>query len=188
MPGPRGPIPGSSGAATMPEPATWRITGDALATLLDWHRVGGIYQFDLIVTDPPYAYSGENAEHAMTATVALVLREAARLLRTGGWMLVMSAASWRSHAYIVEALRGVLIPVRIATWCKPAARTVTRTPGWAWASVNVIAFRAGKAHQPGAKTKSWPSGQGAESGPSASAASSRGTLQESVIHKLGGIA
>jgi len=129
----------------MPEPATWRITGDALATLLDWHRVGGIYQFDLIVTDPPYAYSGENAEHAMTATVAVVLREAARLLRPGGWMLVMSAASWRSTAYIVEALRGVLIPVRIATWCKPAARTRTRTPGWAWASVNVIALRAGKA-------------------------------------------
>jgi DNA modification methylase len=36
-------------------------------------------------------------------------------------------------------------PVRIATWCKPAAKTKVETTGWKWASVNVIAFRKGKA-------------------------------------------
>lgn len=60
-------------------------------------------------------------------------------------MLVMCAASWRSTAYMVEAVRGVVEPVRIATWCKPQARTKARTTGWAWASVNVIAFKKGDA-------------------------------------------
>jgi DNA modification methylase len=117
------------------------IEGDALDVLSagDWPA-----QFDLVVTDPPYSLSGRGAEHEMTATVAVVLRESARLLRAGGWMLVMCAASWRSTAYVVEALRGVVSPVRIGTWCKPAARTRTRTVGWAWASVNVIVFRTGE--------------------------------------------
>jgi DNA modification methylase len=35
-------------------------------------------------------------------------------------------------------------PVRIATWCKPKARTKVQTAGWAWASVNVIAFKKGR--------------------------------------------
>jgi len=100
---------------------------------------------DLIVTDPPYAFGGTGDEHAISATVAVVLRESAKRLRRGRWMLVMCAASWRSTSYMVEAVRGVLEPVRIATWCKPAARTKVRTAGWEWASVNVIAFKKGKA-------------------------------------------
>jgi DNA modification methylase len=100
---------------------------------------------DLIITDPPYAFDGRGEEHALTATVAVVLREAAKRLKTGHWMLVFCAASWRSQLYMVEALRGVVTPVRTGTWCKPAVRTKTRTPGWAWASVKVLAFRKGKA-------------------------------------------
>lgn len=100
---------------------------------------------DLIVTDPPYAFGGAGDEHAISATVAIVLRESAKRLAKGRWMLIMCAASWRSTAYMVESVRGVVEPVRIATWCKPAARTKTRTTGWQWASVNVIAFRKGKA-------------------------------------------
>jgi DNA modification methylase len=57
----------------------------------------------------------------------------------------MCASSWRSTAYMVEAVRGIVEPVRIATWCKPAARTKVETTGWKWASVNVIACRKGKA-------------------------------------------
>lgn len=108
---------------------------------LDWLIRQTDAQFDLIVTDPPYSFSGRGAEHEMTATVAIVLREAARLLTKSGWMLVMCASSWRSTAYMVEALRGKLTPVRVGTWCKPAARTKVRTGGWQWASVHVIAFR-----------------------------------------------
>jgi len=100
---------------------------------------------DLIVTDPPYAFGGTGDEHAITATVATVLRESARRLKDGRWMLVMCAASWRSTAYMVESVRGIVEPVRIATWCKPVARTKARTTGWQWASVNVIAFKKGKA-------------------------------------------
>jgi hypothetical protein len=60
-------------------------------------------------------------------------------------MLVMCAASWRSQAYMVEAVRGIVEPVRVATWTKPRARTKVQTTGWAWASVKVIAFKKGKA-------------------------------------------
>jgi DNA modification methylase len=41
-------------------------------------------------------------------------------------------------------VRGILEPVRIGTWAKPRARTKARTPGWQWASVNVLACRKGK--------------------------------------------
>lgn len=100
---------------------------------------------DLIVTDPPYAKGGTGDEHALSATVAVVLRESAKRLAKGRWMLVMCAASWRSTYYMVEAVRGVVEPVRIATWCKPKARTKVKTTGWQWTSVNVIAFKKGKA-------------------------------------------
>jgi DNA modification methylase len=100
---------------------------------------------DLIATDPPYAFGNTATEHAISATVATVLRESARRLRKGRWMLVMCAASWRSTAYMVESVRGIVEPVRIATWCKPKARTKVDTEGWKWASVKVIAFRKGKA-------------------------------------------
>jgi hypothetical protein len=116
------------------------IEGDALDLLAAFPETP-----DLVATDPPYAFGGTGDEHAISATVAVVLRESALRLCKGGWMLVMCAASWRSTAYMVEAVRGVVEPVRIATWCKPAARTKTRTPGWSWASVNVVAFRKGKA-------------------------------------------
>lgn len=99
----------------------------------------------LIVTDPPYAFGGSGSEHELSATVAVVLREAAQRLHKGGWMLTMCAASWRSTQYMVDAVRGVVEPVRIATWCKPSARTKVKTTGWNWASVNVVAFRKGKA-------------------------------------------
>jgi DNA modification methylase len=114
--------------------------GDSLALILASTEAP-----DLIVTDPPYAFGGAGTEHQLSATVAIVLREAATRLRKGRWMLVMCASSWRSTAYTVEAVRGVVEPVRIATWCKPAARTKARTTGWKWASVNVVAFRKGKA-------------------------------------------
>lgn len=98
----------------------------------------------LIATDPPYAFGGSGPEHAVSATVATVLRESARRLKRDSWMLVMCAASYRSQAYMVEAVRGLVEPVRIGTWCKPASRTKVQTMGWAWASVSVIAFKKGK--------------------------------------------
>lgn len=100
---------------------------------------------DLIVTDPPYAFGGDGEEHAISATVAIVLRESAMRLKKGHWMLVMCASSWRSTAYMVESVRGILEPTRTAHWGKPIARGKTRTTGWQWASVNVLAFRKGRA-------------------------------------------
>lgn len=104
---------------------------------------------DFLATDPPYAFGGDGAEHAISASVATVLLESGRRLRKGGWAVVF-AASWRSTYYMVESVRGVLEPVRIATWAKPAARSKVRTPGWAWASVNVILMRRPGKNPPGA--------------------------------------
>jgi tRNA G10 N-methylase Trm11 len=103
---------------------------------------------DLVVTDPPYAFGGTGDEHAISATVAVVLRECATRLKAGGWMLVFCASSWRSMSYMVEATRGIVEPVRVGTWTKPAARTKARTSGWSWASVPVIAFKKGKSLAP----------------------------------------
>jgi hypothetical protein len=100
---------------------------------------------DLLVTDPPYAFGGDGLEHELSATVAVVLREAASRLRRGHWAVIFTASSWRSTQYVVDATRGLLTPVRWGTWCKPAARTKVRTPGWAWSTVNVLALRRGRA-------------------------------------------
>ena len=45
---------------------------------------------------------------------------------------------------MVESVRGILDPVRIATWVKPGATSKTRTPGWRWSTVNIVALRRGK--------------------------------------------
>ena len=43
---------------------------------------------DLIVTDPPYAFGGSGGEHALSATVAVVLREAAVMIAVISVMLI----------------------------------------------------------------------------------------------------
>jgi DNA modification methylase len=101
-------------------------------------------QFDLVVTDPPYAFGGSGDEHAISATVAVVLRESAQRLAKGRWMVVLCASSWRSLSYMVESVRGIVEPIRVGTWCKPCSRSKVITPGWAWASVSAICFRKGK--------------------------------------------
>jgi DNA modification methylase len=100
---------------------------------------------DLLCSDPPYAFGGDGDEHALSATVAVVLREAAQRLRPGRFAVVFCASSWRSQCYMAESLRGILTPVRTGTWCKPVARTKTKTVGWNWQTVSVLVFRRGKA-------------------------------------------
>ncbi|MEX2222662.1 MAG: hypothetical protein WEG40_12775 [Candidatus Rokuibacteriota bacterium] len=118
------------------------VRGDAL------DRISTLDEpIDLLVTDPPYAWSGEGDEHALSATVAIVLREAAKKLRVGRFAVVFCASSWRSQAYTAESVRGILTPVRTGTWAKPACRTKTRTAGWNWQSVSVLVFRKGKAEK-----------------------------------------
>lgn len=103
---------------------------------------------DLVATDPPYAFGGSGPEHALTATVAVALRESATRLRRGCWMICFTASSWRGINYVVEATRGVLDPVRVATWTKPEAATKVRTVGWEWNSVAVVALRKGPKNDP----------------------------------------
>ena len=114
------------------------VIGDALDLISSFDR-----RPFLVATDPPYAFGADAKEHAISATVAIVLRESARKLQTGGWMLVMCASSWRSVSYMIESVRGLVEPVRFGIWTKPKSRSKTRTPGWSWASVLVVAFRKG---------------------------------------------
>lgn len=121
----------------MPSSSPHYIKGHAL------DLIGQAPPLDLIATDPPYAFGGAGGEHAVTATVATALREAAHRLKRGHWAVVFAASSWRSTSYMVEACRGILEPVRLGTWVKPQARTKVKTAGWAWASVTVIVMRKG---------------------------------------------
>lgn len=122
-----------------------------MATILHGDSIDLVQTFDtpidLVVTDPPYAFSGSGQEHEISAAVAVVLRETAKKLVRGSWMLVYAASSYRSINYMVTSVRGILDPVRIGTWVKPKARTKVNTTGWKWASVSVIAFRKGKARK-----------------------------------------
>lgn len=102
-----------------------------------------VEELDLVVTDPPYAFTGSGPEHEMTATVAIALRECATRLKRGSWMVVFCASSWRSVNYTVEAVRGILDPVRFGTWVKPNPRSRVVIPGWKWGAVTVIAMRKG---------------------------------------------
>ncbi len=98
-------------------------------------------KISLLATDPPYAFGGSGGEHALSATVATCLREYGKRVESDGWAIVFCASSWRSTTYMVEALRGVMDPVRMGTWVKPEAKTKVNTSGWAWATVNVLVFR-----------------------------------------------
>jgi DNA modification methylase len=121
-------------------------------TILRGHAVdlfpglsGGL---DLVVTDPPYAFGGGGAEHELSATVAVALRECAVRLNRDRHMLVFCASSWRSISYMVESLRGLCVPARVGTWVKPASRTKVATAGWKWASVSVVVFKKGRPEAP----------------------------------------
>jgi DNA modification methylase len=117
-----------------------------MPTIIRGHATDLIKDFgdiDLCVTDPPYAFTGSGPEHEMTATVAVVLRECAKRLKAGSWMLVFCASSWRSVNYTIESVRGILDPIRFGVWVKPNPRSRVVIPGWKWGTVNVIAFRKG---------------------------------------------
>lgn len=130
---------------SIPEPGEVSLVeGHALDLIEGIHET----DLDLVATDPPYAFGGEGDEHAVSAAVATVLREAAHRMARGAWMVVFCASSWRSTAYMIEATRGILEPVRMGHWLKPEARTRVKTVGWSWASVTVLVLR-----RPGTRTK-----------------------------------
>jgi DNA modification methylase len=112
-------------------------------------------QPDLIITDPPYAFGGEAQETELSAAVAVVLRECAKKLKRDSFMVVLCASSWRSINYMVEAVRGIAHPVRIATWVKPNSRSKVTTSGWKWATVPVVVFKKGKPKGNPAESLDW---------------------------------
>lgn len=110
--------------------------------------IESVETLDLVVTDPPYAFTGSGPEHEMTATVAIALRECAQRLTRGSWMIVFCASSWRSVNYTIESVRGIMDPVRFGAWVKPNSRSRVVIPGWKWSMVNVVAMRKGPKNRP----------------------------------------
>lgn len=110
---------------------------------------------DLIVTDPPYAFGGEQQETELSAAVAVVLRESAKKLKRNSFMIVLTASSWRSINYMVEAVRGIAHPVRLGTWVKPNSRSKVTTSGWKWGSVTAILFKKGKPKADTSESLDW---------------------------------
>lgn len=115
------------------------LHGNAIDLIQDFSS-----NLDLLATDPPYAFGGEHPEHELSAAVAIVLRESGKKLKQGRWAVVFCASSWRSTNYMIEAMRGILTPIRIATWIKENNTSKARTTGWTFNTVNIIAFRKGK--------------------------------------------
>jgi hypothetical protein len=90
------------------------IAGDAFTTLKAWD---GGRKFDLLCTEPPFSVGSQGiSEHELTADTILTLYEAAKLVKPGGWAVVMSASSDSSFSHIRSAVGKVLIPVRIGVW------------------------------------------------------------------------
>jgi DNA modification methylase len=118
------------------------INADALETLVGWN---GARRFDLVVTDPPFSSGNQGIpENELTANVILALHEAAKLVKPGGWMLVMSASSDRSLSFVRGAVSKVLVPVRIAPWCRVGAKSIAKDAGWNFDTYLVSAFRRKK--------------------------------------------
>lgn len=94
--------------------------------------------FDLVVTDPPYAMGGVDGEWRLTAEVAIVLRDAAKIIKKrDGAMVVLAASSGRSVEFMSSA---VGLPLkRILTWHRPDARSVARS-GWRFDTVLALVF------------------------------------------------
>lgn len=94
--------------------------------------------FDLVITDPPYAMGGVDGEWRLTAEVAIALRDAAKVIkRRDGAMIVLAASSGRSVEFMSSA---VGLPLkRILTWHRPDARTAARS-GWKFDTVLALVF------------------------------------------------
>jgi hypothetical protein len=131
------------------------IKGDAFSVVKAWN---GTRKFDLLCTEPPFSPGGQGiSEHELTAEVSLILYEAAKLVREGGWAVIMSASSDRSFSHIRNAVGKVLVPVRIATWCRLGATTkVNNQRGWNYDTYLVLTFRHPKGRK-GRKEKPEPS-------------------------------
>jgi 23S rRNA G2445 N2-methylase RlmL len=107
--------------------------GDAREVLENFSPV------DLVITDPPYAVGAGNGEWAATASVAIALNLAAKLVRKGGALLAFSTTSGRGMEFTRGAVGKALAFNRLLLWHKVDSRSRVAGP-WQWDAVAIMAF------------------------------------------------
>lgn len=93
----------------------------------------------LVITDPPYAIGAGRGEWAATASVAIGLYQAARLVDDDGAMLVFSTSSGRGIQYTLGAIGKALPFNRLLVWRKALGTSKAAGP-WKWDLVSILAF------------------------------------------------
>jgi DNA modification methylase len=93
----------------------------------------------LVLTDPPYAARGSRGEWGVTASVAIALDAAARLVSKGGAMLTFSTTSGRGLEFTTSAVGRHLSLNRLLTWHRPIKTSRVAGP-WRWDAVAILAF------------------------------------------------
>jgi DNA modification methylase len=93
----------------------------------------------LVLTDPPYARSATNKEWRVTASVAIGIHQAARLVSKDGAMLLFSTSSGRGVDFALGAVGEALPFNRVLTWHKAFVRSRVAGP-WRWDSVLILGF------------------------------------------------
>lgn len=107
--------------------------GDCRDLIADLGKVG------MVLTDPPYARSGNRGEWKVTASVAIGLHMAARGLRDGGVMMAFTTSSGRGQEFTLSAVGNVLPFNRTLVWHKEFVRSRVAGP-WRWDTVFILAF------------------------------------------------
>lgn len=107
--------------------------GDARKVLPEIGPVG------LVVTDPPYAFGRSKPEWRVTASIPIILADAAHHVAKGGAMAVMSAASGRGIDFALGAVSPILPFNRLLVWHKGFVNSAVAGP-WRWDIVPVLWF------------------------------------------------
>jgi DNA modification methylase len=126
--------------------------GDAREVMAEIGPVG------LVVTDPPYAFGRQRPEWRVTASIPIILAEAAHRVSKGGAMAVMSAASGRGVDYVLGAVAPILPFNRVLIWHKAFVNSAVAGP-WRWDIVPVLWFGKASFGRPAASSLYESSGQ-----------------------------
>lgn len=101
--------------------------------------VTNLPKVDLVLTDPPYAIGASRGEWGVTASVAIGLYEAAKLVKRDGSMVVFTTTSGRGIEFTIGAVGKRLAFNRMLVWHKRGGRSRAVSP-FAWDSVAILLF------------------------------------------------
>ena len=92
---------------------------------LDLLEANDEFEYGLIATDPPYAFGGSGPEHAVSATVATVLREQAKEMRAKRFARAREQAQ-KVPVKILMPLMGCFLPALFVIILGPAVYSIVQ--------------------------------------------------------------